>query len=228
MMDKPCPPDGPGRGAGILNMFDMVTKALPAKLELTPEQKEKFNTLVAKNRAELEEIVKKLDAQRDKFDTDLNAILTPEQKTKLQELKARKEKMMEGRGPGMMGEGRGPGMGMARPGVMLKAINELNLPEEKAAKAKDIVNKSKESFKNAPQGDKQARMQIMKNTMTQLKEVLTPEEMDQLKAKMREMRPAGPKGERGQMGPGRHHGGMRGPGKGMGPKNCPATTAPAE
>jgi Spy/CpxP family protein refolding chaperone len=222
MMDKPCPPDGPGRGAGILNMFDMVTKALPEKLDLTAEQKEKFNTLVTKNRAELEEIVKKLDAQRNKFDADLNAILTPEQKAKLQELKARKEKMMEGRGPGMgMGMGHGPGMGMARPGMMLKAIQEMNLPKEKAAKATEIINKSKENFKKAPQGDRQARMEIMRNTMAQLKEVLTPEEMNQLKEKMREMSPAGPKGEKGEMGHGRQHHG-RGHGQGAAPTTCRA------
>jgi Spy/CpxP family protein refolding chaperone len=237
---QPCPPGGPGRGAGILGIYDMVTKALPNQLGLTADQIEKFNKLVSANRTELQEVIKKLDAQRTKFDTDLNAILTPEQKAKLQELKDRKHQMMKNMMPGM---GKGMGMEPDRPGMLLKALSQMNLPKDKVDKITEIAKTCKESFKNA-KGDPQARRKIMSDMMSQIEKVLTSEEFQKLKDTMRTMAPKG-QGHMGMgmgmghmggqmMGPGqggRQHRGMGkgmgpGMGRGMGPQNCP-TTCPA-
>jgi Spy/CpxP family protein refolding chaperone len=210
----PRGPGGPGEfgPAGMLKMFDRVAEMLPKKLELTEEQKTQFQDIVKTNRAELEEIVKKLEAQRQKFDTDLNAILTPEQKEKFEQIKQRREKMMKQH---MMGEGMEEGRG--GPGVMMKAIKELNLPEERAAKVNEILADAKAKFKEAPKGDPEARREMMRNMMGKIGEILTPEEMDKLKDAMREqMKERGQmKGMRGEMR-GKH-------GRGMGPKGegCP-------
>ncbi|NLE30263.1 MAG: hypothetical protein GX629_11410 [Phycisphaerae bacterium] len=221
-MGRPHRPDGPGCCAGIVQMYDRITKALPCQLELTPEQLEEFNTLVSQNRAELNDIVKQLEAQRAKFDADLNAILTPQQQAKLNELKERKQRMMKesrqrmrpGKGEGKR-RGMGPGPHADKPAPMLQAIEELNLSPERSAQVTEILKNSRQRIADAPKGDRQARMEIMKDTMAKLNEVLTPEEMEKVKESMRALRPKGPRGEKYPMGkgPGRPHRGMKGQGK---------------
>jgi Spy/CpxP family protein refolding chaperone len=194
----------------MLNMFDRITKMLSRQLALTDDQKTKFDQIVKTNRAELEEIIKKLEAQREKFDKDLEAILTPEQKEKLAIIKERRENMMKRMG----GEVSGPGL-------LMKAVKSLNLPADREAKVNEILAQAKSKFKD-PQTNYEARQDIMKDMMAQLNKVLTGEEMDKLKACMREQ--IGPRGK--GMGPGMGKG--RQLHRRMGPVPTPQSPDPVE
>jgi Spy/CpxP family protein refolding chaperone len=213
----PGGPNGPGCPGGpcgmapatqpaqnMLTMFDRVAKMLSKQLGLTDEQKTKFDAMIKTNRAELADIVKKLEAQREKFDKDLDAILTPEQKEKLANIKERRENMMKRMGGG--GEGLG---------AVMKAVKELKLPADQEAKVNDILTQAKTKFK-AAKGDRDARQEIMKDMMTQLNKVLTGEEMDQLRACMRDQM-GGPRGPGMAPGMGKGHGGRMGHGMGHRP-----------
>jgi len=212
---RPGPAPGP---MAMLDMFDRVTKSLPEKLGLTADQLTKYNTLVQQQRAAIQEIVKKLEQQKIKFDTDLNAMLTPEQQTKLKELKKHREETMQRLRQG--GPGMGGGQGMRGPGMMTKALEEMKLSPDKKAEVKKIIDDSQAKLQAAPKGDPQAHMQIMRDMREKIRGVLSPEEMDQLRSKMRQ--------ERGQWGP-RGGGGRRGQGRGPdGPGNDQPPPPPAQ
>jgi Spy/CpxP family protein refolding chaperone len=186
----------------MLKMFDRVAIMLTKQLNMTDEQKTKFQAIVKTNRAELQEIIKRLEAQRQTFDKQLNAILTPEQKQKLQQMRERRERMM-----------RRMGQGEAGPGILMKAVKELNLPADRAAQVNTILTDAKAKFKEA-KGDRDARRTIMKNMMDKLNKVLTGEEMDKLRDLVRDQmgpRGMGPRGM-GPRGEGRHGMMRRGPG----------------
>ncbi len=201
------PPGGP---KFMLNMYDRITRQLPDQLNLSLDQMDKYKTMVREHRKALEEIVKKLEQERTKFDSDLNAILTPEQQTKLKELKQDRERTLKGMqgGPGM-GKARGAGE-EGRQWILAKAIKELNLPAEKNAQVEKILAEGREKFQATPKGDREAHRQVMKQTMDSLRNALSPEEMNRLKTIMREER------EKSGVGPGRG-----GKGRFGGPGNRP-------
>lgn len=178
------PPPGPREGPRmILNMFDRVSQKLPEQLDMAPDQKEKYVTMVKKHREEMEAIVKRLAQAWENYQKDLQAMLTPAQQEKLKELKVQRERFRSGhgQGPGMDRPGRG-GPGAARAAHaqrFQKAVDQLNLAPEK----REQVDK------------------IMKDMRQQIHQVLSPEEVARLKAILQEGRPGGPGGPRRGFGP---------------------------
>lgn len=203
-------PAGPPHGKFMMGMFDRVAKELPEKLSFTPEQKTKFDALAQKHRANIEELMKKLEQERKSFETDLNAMLTPEQQAKLKELKKAREFVQKRFQEGM--KGQSPEF---RQGMIIRAVKELNLPPEKNEKVLSILTDYRAKFQAAPKGDRQARQQIMKEMMSKIRETLAPEEFQRLKEILHE--------QRGPMGRGPGRGGPGGP-EGRGPgmnQPCP-------
>jgi len=181
----------PGGSQFILKMYDRVTRQLPDQLDLTLEQTDKYKTMVKEHRKSLEAIVKQLEQEQSKFESDLNAILTPEQQAKLKEQKKAREQAMKGMHQRSEAGDRGL--------ILEKAVKKLNLPAEKNEKIQKILDESKKQFQEK-KGDPQARRQIMKDTMDKIRNELSPDEMNKLRSIMREERGFGA----GRGGPGMH------------------------
>jgi Spy/CpxP family protein refolding chaperone len=196
-------PGGPVHRPGpgfMLGMFDRVARELPEKLNFTPEQKEKFNVLAQTHRTAMEALVKQLEQEKQKFETDLNGILTPDQQAKLKELKKAREFVQKRFQEGMKGQA-------LKQGMVVRAVKELNLPPEKNEKVMDVLTESRAKFLSAPKGDRQIRKQLMREMMDKIREVLAPEEFQRLQEMLRAQR-----GEMGR-GQGGHRGGPdQGPG----------------
>jgi Spy/CpxP family protein refolding chaperone len=202
-------PRGPGQGpeigpTAILEMFDRISKVLPKQLELEGSQTVAYEKLVKDHRTVLEGIVKKLQEEKTKFETDLNAILTPDQQKKFKNMQERREKMMK--------QFKGP---MERPGQMMMAIEKMDIEPWKAEKVKSILKSFHEKLRNTAQGDREVKKKVIQEMMDEIGKVLTPEEMDKLRAMIRENR-QGQGREKGMYGGqkggqrGFHPGGRRG------------------
>ncbi len=150
------------------------------KLGFTSEQTEKFQKIYEKH-------LEMMRAENERFEAEVNTILTPEQQTKFKEMTANREKRM-----------KGPEAGAKRGGGLEQAVQQLNLPAEKLAQVQAIIKESREKMTTAPRGDRAARMQMHKDMMEKIKGVLTAEEMAKLQQYMKESHPGRPFPGRGK------------------------------
>jgi protein CpxP len=187
------------------------------RLNLTEEQREKLKALREEFRSKFQEACKsgdkdKIKAVEDEFIEKAKTFLSEEQVEKLKarhEAAARMWKHRKNMGP------------------------QLNLTDEQKTKMKELRKKHQEEMKA-----------MREKHQADMKAILTPEQVQKFEAwlkekqeqmKDRSMGPCGPEGrfDRGRMGkgPGKHHDGMKGKGKGpcdKGSCDIPPTTCPAK
>jgi Spy/CpxP family protein refolding chaperone len=144
---------------------------LAAKLGLTPEQTEKFQKMLEKH-------MEAMKAERERFEAEVNTILTPEQQANFKGLKANREQKM-----------KGPEAGDKKGGGFGQALEQLNLPADKLAQVQAIMKESWEKQKAAPRGDRAAHQEIRKQMIEKVRSILTPEEMTKFEQLMKEHHP---------------------------------------
>lgn len=87
-------------------------KSLLRELELSPEQHEQARGVFDRHRAQVEAVMRegfpKIRAAQDALDAELRTILTPEQRNRLDELRARRRPFMGPGGPPPEADGFGP------------------------------------------------------------------------------------------------------------------------
>jgi Spy/CpxP family protein refolding chaperone len=173
-----CPTGKPaGKQAGF-------GQFIAKKLDLTSEQTEKFQKIFEKH-------LEAIKAENERFDAEVNTILTPEQQAKFKEMKGNRGPKEKGPEAGAT-TGTTAAPGAKKGGGFEQALAQLNLPEDKLAKVKEIMKESREKMAAAPQGDRAARMQIRKDMKEKIKAVLSPEEMTKFEQVMKESHPGRP------------------------------------
>jgi Spy/CpxP family protein refolding chaperone len=162
-----------------------------ADLNLTEEQKAEFKTLNSEHRKQMAELKKqdnitvkesreKMEALRKDHHAKFEALLTPDQKARLEKKKeARKDKMRE-RGHEKMGE-----RDKSRGERMKK---ELNLTAEQSAKldaSRKKMAEKMESIRNdkslTEEQQKEKRKELRKEQMENMKSILTEEQLKKMK-----------------------------------------------
>jgi Spy/CpxP family protein refolding chaperone len=144
---------------------------LVTKLGLTAEQTEKFQKMLEKH-------MEAMKAEKERFEAEVNSILTPEQQANFKELKANREQKM-----------KGPEAGAKRGGGFEEALVRLNLSADKLAQVQAIMKESREKQMAVPRGDRAAHQEIRKQMIEKVKSILTPEEMTKFEQLMKEQHP---------------------------------------
>jgi protein CpxP len=218
----------PEQGDGRPGMGDRLAQ----ELGLTADQQTKMRQVMEQNRAQMkalrddqslsqEDRMAKMRALRQAEKTQMDAILTPEQKQKM-------ESMRENHpgGPGMgHGEG-GMGPGGMNPGEHL--AKELNLTQDQQSKVSAIFKQNEQQMraihddKSLSPEDRHAKMQQIHESMkSQMNGVLTSEQQQKFAQLQKEHGPG--RGEFGGHGPG----GRRRPG-GQDGQQAPPPPPPAD
>jgi Spy/CpxP family protein refolding chaperone len=144
---------------------------LTTKLGLTAEQNEKFQKMLEKH-------MDAMKAEKERFEAEVNTILTPEQQAKFKGITANREQRM-----------KGPEAGAKKGGGFGQALEELNLPADKLAQVQAIMKESREKQIAVPRGDRAAHQEIRKQMIEKVKSILTPEEMTKFEQLLNEHHP---------------------------------------
>jgi len=230
------PPGGPRftpperGGQRPLEALTRQLRKLPDVLEMNEDQRNEYGRIARKHRAAVKRLLAELREQRDKFRGELNEILKPEQRERLEQYRRRMGRDMVPRRPyrpgqWMRGRMRGwgrPGPGepfRLRPAVVERALDRIELPEEQKDKAMDVVRETREKIRSIePQRRREAAREILPRMMERVRDVLGPENFERLKRTIHEsigerrgQRRPEPRPWRREAGP-RHRGEGRGPG----------------
>ncbi len=195
-------PGGPARGWGrakhhrgvrrgknrhkcpILMMYNRITEQLPEALGLSDAQMDKYNEIKKQHKQRIKEICEQLKAERESFKADLESILTPDQKEKLQQL----QRQMHHRRRAQMGNWRKrAGRRPLRPRIILQAVKQMNLSEDKIEKLKEIFQDTRNRVQSSDRSDKKEMREIFRDMMEQIKQVLSPEEYERMKVIARDL-----------------------------------------
>lgn len=177
---------GPGGFPPLLRGLGKQLEKLPDMLKMDEAQRGKYRPIAEKHRAEVKRLLKELRQQTTKFRAQMNEILTPEQQEKLKQMRQRMHRRM---GKGQHPSGRGRMLGL-RPRLTQRALELLDISEEKKDKIKELVNAAREKCKSIDREQKRFRgavREIFTDMSRRIREVLSAEEFNQLKQKVKEL-----------------------------------------
>lgn len=180
----------------------LLDPATAKELGLTPSQEKKLQALLEKSRQEAEKIrttTPDFEARRqamrelrERTRKSIQAILTPDQQKKFQEMMARRP--------------MGPGFG---PGRIQQMLSQLNLTPDQQKKINSLLEQHQKTMRqlmeNMPPGPptperREKFRQAFEKFWTQVDKVLTPEQREKLQ-RLRAESFGGPPGQRGFGGP---------------------------
>ncbi|NLX05795.1 MAG: hypothetical protein GXY33_11700 [Phycisphaerae bacterium] len=177
-----------GVGEGLKNLIAQRLRMAPRALEMTEDQTARYRELARDYFQQVEELTNQLNEKTRAFRAEVDQVLTPEQRERLERMQMRRAGGRSGRGQGPMGGRPGAGAGMMlRPGVIEPALDRTDLPQEKKEQVLDIVRGLREQFRSVDRGDRQARRQVMEQAVEQIRQILTPEEFGLLRDKVCEV-----------------------------------------
>jgi len=193
-------------GAGIGRMADMPTSRIlnmmTRQLDLTADQRAKVEGILEPVRADIKKNAEAIRKDVAKARDDVKALLTEEQKAKIGGMKQGLFEGMAGfmaaHGPEIRGELKKIGEGIR----LRVAMQSLDLKPEQREKLKAAANtlntRTREIMAKVKPELEAARAQAK----SQMEEILTPEQRDQLEKRLQEMPSPGKKTEQGQKGMG--------------------------
>jgi len=157
----------------ILKMYDRITNQLPKLLDMNEVQIDKYNDIKSTHRKALKEICEQLEKERKAFKKELESILTPDQQEKLTQLQKKMRKAGK--------KFRRAKNQMLRPRLIMQAIKRIDISEDKAQQIKGILLDTRNRFKSSDRRNREQMRKIFKDMIEQIKEVLSPDEYNQLK-----------------------------------------------
>lgn len=185
-----------GGGAGGPFGGDRPTTAVLAmlskQLELTDEQKEKITPILENTRAELRKSAEGAKSALQKSKDEIKAVLSDEQKGKLEKMKENIGGaiggFMRANGPEIRERVQDAGQEIA----LRAALGSLDLTDEQRGKLKELQDDVKQR-REAIEAEMKPKMEeLKKEVKTKLEATLTDEQKSQLKERIEKMREAGP------------------------------------
>lgn len=166
------------RKAEPVKRIEQLIDKLPEVLDLSEEQKGKLEEIWEKHKARVEELLKQLNEEREQFQKELEGILTPEQKEKFTQIQKRIKRAKEAlsnriKAPDLPG-----------PALIAAALQRIELSEEKKSKIEEIIEQTRSQIRDAREAGEDIRP-IIKEFLGKVKAVLTEEELQQLKQKVK-------------------------------------------
>lgn len=198
---------GPGGGGpmGGDRPTTVVLQMLSKHLDLTDEQKEKIKPILESTREELRKSAEGAKSALQKSKDEIKAVLTDEQKGKLEKMKENiggaVGGFMRANGPEIRERVQDAGQEIA----LRMALGSLDLTDEQRGKLKSLQDDVKQK-REAIEAEMKPKMEeLKKEVKSKLEATLTDEQKTQLKERIEQMREAGPGRGPGKDGPeGRH------------------------
>lgn len=141
---------------------------------------EKLREVMSANRDAMEK-------GREEMHKQIDTVLNPEQREKFAKIR---EEMAERGGMGFGGRGGRGGAG-ADPQALKRTVLSLKLGDEQQAKIEAIFKSAMKENSELPRGDRQARMDLMRDLQDDVMNQLTKEQKDELREKLADRRGRG-------------------------------------
>jgi Spy/CpxP family protein refolding chaperone len=169
-----------------------IVEMMSKRLDLSAEQKEQVTAILGKSRAEIAESVDGMKSVAGKTREELKAVLTDEQKAKVEKLKENAKAgvggFMRERGPAMR-----EGMKAASEEMRLRMVlKSLDLSDEQQGKLKEVESELHEKAKAIQEEVKPKIEALHKEAKEKVNGILTDEQRGELEKRMKEGPPAEP------------------------------------
>lgn len=199
------PGEGPPRGPeNHEQMFDRLAD----RLELTDDQLDTYDQLVADHLAVMQALHEKMKQAREDFEADLQDILTEDQLTRFKDMKQRMEERRQGmrermkerfeqRGQGQQDGQFRPRNGRGGPGGprgLMQALQQLDLTDQQKQELRELGQDLRGKMRNV---EPEQRRELFEDFREQVRTIIGEENAEQLREMMEQRR---------QGGPDRHHG----------------------